>query len=417
MTESVISVRGLRKAYRLYPHPRDMAIELLTGRSRHGEFVALDDISFDIPPGSVVGLMGRNGAGKSTLLRIIAGTLDATAGTVDVRGRISAILELGTGFHVDYTGRENIYLGGLCLGLSRREIDSRVDEVIAFSELAEHIDQPFRTYSSGMQARLAFSVATSVDPDVLIVDEALAVGDARFQLKSFDRIRDFKRRGKSILVVSHSINQLVSICDRAILLDGGRVLMDGEPNAVGNTYHELLFGAGAGDGNGSVAAADGGADPTGGREHRYGAGGARIVSARLVDASGRAVRSLRSLESYVLEIDILAEQQLGAVHAGVLVRNIRGQDLFGTDTVQCGDQPIGPLREGERVRVGLHFRANLAAGTYFFTTALALPGGQKLDVRFDALSLSVEPVLGLYTDTIVNLEPRFSLLTLETVQS
>ena len=417
MTEAVISVRDLRKAYRLYPHPRDMAIELLTGRSRHGEFVALDGISFDIAPGSVVGLMGRNGAGKSTLLRIIAGTLDATAGAVAVRGRISAILELGTGFHVDYTGRENIYLGGLCLGLSRREIDGRVDEVIAFSELGEHIDQPFRTYSSGMQARLAFSVATSVDPDVLIVDEALAVGDARFQLKSFDRIRDFKRRGKSILVVSHSINQLVSICDRAILLDGGHLLMDDEPNAVGNTYHELLFGSRAGGDNRFTEPLGAAREPAGTREHRYGVGGARIVSARVVDASGQAVSSLRSLESYVLEIDIIAERELDEIHAGVLVRNIRGQDLFGTDTVQCGSQPIGPLREGDQVRVGLHFRANLAAGTYFFTTALALPDGRKIDVCFDSLSIAVEPALGLYTDTIVNLEPRFSIMAPETARS
>ena len=174
-------------------------------------------------------------------MRLIAGTLDATAGTVTTSGRIAAILELGTGFHPDYSGRENIYLGGLCLGLQVKEIDARVAEVIEFSELEEFIDQPFRTYSSGMQARLAFSVATCVDPDILIIDEALSVGDARFQLKSFDRMREFKRRGKSIIVVSHSINQLVSICDRAILLERGRVLMDGNPNTVGNAYHELLF--------------------------------------------------------------------------------------------------------------------------------------------------------------------------------
>ncbi len=417
MSDAAISIRGLRKAYRLYPHPRDMAIELLTGRSRHDEFVALDDISFDIAPGSVVGLMGRNGAGKSTLLRIIAGTLDATVGTVAACGRISAILELGTGFHVDYTGRENIYLGGLCLGLSRREVDARVDEVIAFSELAEHIDQPFRTYSSGMQARLAFSVATSVDPDILIVDEALAVGDARFQLKSFDRIRDFKKRGKSILVVSHSINQLVSICDRAILLEGGKVLMDGEPNAVGNTYHELLFGAGGNSIRDAAGRPDGSVEDSTDREHRYGAGGARIVSSRVLDASGQTVTALRSLENYVIEMEVLAERPQDALHAGVLVRNTRGQDLFGTDTVQCGGRAIGPLQRGERARIRLHFRANLAAGTYFVTTALALPSGEKLDVRFDVLTMVVEPVHGLYTDTIVNLEPRFSLTAPETIES
>ena len=163
------------------------------------------------------------------------------AGTVTVEGRISAILELGTGFHVDYTGRENIFLGGMCLGLSRAEITERLDEIISFSELQDFIDQPFRTYSTGMQARLTFAVATCVDPDVLIVDEALGVGDARFQLKSFDRIRSFKDRGKSILLVSHNIPSIMAICDRAILLEKGQIIVDGDPNEVGKLYHEMLF--------------------------------------------------------------------------------------------------------------------------------------------------------------------------------
>ena len=242
MTDPLVSIRNLRKAYRVYSHPSKMIAEVFTGRPHHREFLALENISFDVQPGSVVGLLGRNGAGKSTLLRIVARTLDASGGTVITRGRIAAILELGTGFHLDYTGRENIYFGGICLGLSRREMHQRMDEIIAFSELEDFIDQPFRTYSSGMQARLTFSVATCVDPDILIVDEALAVGDARFQLKSFDRMREFKRRGKAILLVSHSINQITAFCDYAILLDHGRMLAEGNPNRVGNIYHELLFG-------------------------------------------------------------------------------------------------------------------------------------------------------------------------------
>jgi lipopolysaccharide transport system ATP-binding protein len=430
-----ITVRGLRKAYRLYPHPRDMLLEALSGRQRHSEFTALDDVSFDVPCGSVLGLVGRNGAGKSTLLRIIAGTLDATAGTVTTAGRVAAILELGTGFHADYSGRENIYLGGLCLGLSRKQIDARVSEVIEFSELGEFIDQPFRTYSSGMQARLAFSVATCVDPDILIIDEALSVGDARFQLKSFDRIREFKHCGRSILVVSHSINQLVSVCDRAILLDRGRILMDGDPNAVGNAYHELLFGPpaavelaplpekqeGASGQQTALPAPAAGTEQdlaealpemavaNGRREHRYGDGTARIIDFRLIDASGRAVTRLRSLETYSAVMTIRALQQTGELCAGVLVRNGRGEDVFGTDTMRCQNLTIAPLAPGEEAVVHMRLRANMAAGMYFFTAALARHDTTKHDVRFDAIMVEVAPVPTLFTDTIVNLEPEFRI--------
>jgi ABC-type polysaccharide/polyol phosphate transport system ATPase subunit len=240
MRPGAVAIQDLSKSYRLYARPGDMLVEALTGRRRHAEFRALEGISFAIEPGTVLGIMGRNGAGKSTLLRIIAGTLPATGGTVSTQGRIAAILELGTGFHPDYTGRENVELGGLCLGMSRAQIRERFDEIVAFSELEEFIDRPFSTYSTGMQARLTFAVATCVDPDILIVDEALSVGDAKFQLKSFDRIREFKRRGKSILLV---INQVVSICDRAILLERGRIHADADPNKIGHVYHELLFGA------------------------------------------------------------------------------------------------------------------------------------------------------------------------------
>jgi lipopolysaccharide transport system ATP-binding protein len=419
----------LRKAYRLYAQPRDMLVEALTGRQRHREFTALDDISFEVPHGTVMGLIGRNGAGKSTLLRIIAGTLGATAGSVTTAGRIAAILELGTGFHGDYSGRENIYLGGLCLGLGRKEIDTRVAEVIAFTELEAFIDQPFRTYSSGMQARLAFGVATCVDPDILIIDEALSVGDARFQLKSFDRLREFKRRGKSIVLVSHSINQLVSICDRAILLERGQLLMDGDPNAVGNAYHELLFGSAAQLATPASASAEaavsrpvlpatavadhGLADAppgiTPGREHRYGDGAALITDFRIIDAAGRSVTRLRSLDRYSAVMTIRAVRRTEELCVGILVRDRRGQDIFGTDTMVCQDLAVAPMAPGAETTVRMNLRANMAAGTFFLTSVVARHDGTKHDVRFDAVMIEVATVGGLYTDTLVNLEPAFEI--------
>ena len=247
MSSPAISVSHLHKMFKVWNRPSDILREMVLGGTRHSDFHALSDVSFDLPRGSVVGIMGRNGAGKSTLLRIIAGTLNASSGSVAVNGRISAILELGTGFHPDYSGRENIFLGGMCLGLSRQEIASRFDEIVDFAELSEFIDRPFRTFSSGMQARLTFAVATSIEPDILIIDEALSVGDARFALKSFDRIQAFKRQGRSILIVSHNINQISTFCDHAILLERGKVLAAGEPAMVGNRYHELLFGSEQGE--------------------------------------------------------------------------------------------------------------------------------------------------------------------------
>ena len=428
MTAPAISVAGLRKAYRLYAHPRDMLLEALTGRRRHGEFVALEDVSFAVAPGSVVGLMGRNGAGKSTLLRLIAGTLDASGGRVETRGRIAAILELGTGFHPDYTGRENVYLRGLCLGLGREEISRRFEEIVAFSELEAFIDQPFRTYSSGMQARLTFSVATCVDPDILIVDEALSVGDAKFQLKSFDRIREFKRRGKAIVVVSHSINQIVAFCDRAILLEKGRIHAEGDPNKVGQIYHELLFGSGpcgeaapglapaAGPGDaesdrmgepdepvrrdGEAGIAGAGAK----RSHRYGSGKASITRVGMEDAAGRPRITVPSGETARFVVGFEARAALPGVVLGLLIRNAWGLDVVGTDTrfVPCPGLPER-MERGARCAVEVAMPMWLAPGTYFATVGIADRNETKHDMWLDCLQFEVMPGdTACYTTSIVN---------------
>jgi ABC-type polysaccharide/polyol phosphate transport system ATPase subunit len=243
-SEIAIHVANLSKEFKIYSHPSDMFLEMFRGKPRFRPFWALRDVSIDVYRGQVVGILGRNGAGKSTLLKIITGTLDKTSGELETHGRISSILELGTGFSGDYTGRENIYLGGLMVGLSRAEVKAKEDWIIEFSELRDFIDQPFKTYSTGMQARLTFSTAICIDPDILIVDEALAVGDARFARKSFAKMEEFRNAGKTILLVSHDSNQVASFCNHALILEKGRVFDQGDPARLRGVYYDLLFGKG-----------------------------------------------------------------------------------------------------------------------------------------------------------------------------
>jgi lipopolysaccharide transport system ATP-binding protein len=244
LSDAVVEVEKLSKCYQLYRRPSDRLLQMLiSGRAKlYREFWALREVSFTVRRGETVGVVGRNGAGKSTLLQLICGTLNPTSGRVETRGRMAALLELGSGFSPEFTGRENVYLNGALLGFTRGEIDCLFDSIAAFADIGPFLDQPVKTYSSGMAVRLAFAVQAQVSPDVLIVDEALAVGDAKFQVKCFQRLRELKEAGTAILLVSHSTEQIVTHCDRAVLLEGGTAVMTGAPRVIVNKYLDIMFG-------------------------------------------------------------------------------------------------------------------------------------------------------------------------------
>ena len=368
MQQIAISVKGLSKSYKRYAGPLDLVREAITGRKLHSEFWALRDVSFDVPRGGVVGLIGRNGAGKSTLLKILAGTLDPTAGSVQVNGKVSAILELGTGFHPEYTGRENIVMGGMCLGMSRAEAEGKVAEIIEFSELGEFIDQPFRTYSSGMQARLTFSVAISVRPEILIVDEALAVGDALFQDKCFRRIREIAGSGATVFFVSHSIGMVIDLCDSAILFSRGTLVKKGHPREVGYAYDELLAqdrNVAANAANRSVMEVGGAATANESLELAR----AWIKEMQLLDAEQRPVNLAYSGETYTLRMVIEANAAIANLSVGCKLETPTGVVVYGLQTALLG-RTI-PTSAGEILTVDFEFPCSLQAGSYLYGGGLA----------------------------------------------
>ncbi|HXS75137.1 MAG TPA: ABC transporter ATP-binding protein [Terracidiphilus sp.] len=410
-----VSVRNLSKVFRVYRRPIDLVKEVLRGAPHHAAFRALDDVSFDVAPGEVVGFIGRNGSGKSTLLRIITGTLDRTAGEVSVNGQVSAILELGTGFNPEFSGRENIYFGGLCLGMTRKQIDSRIDSIIDFSELRDFIDQPFKTYSSGMKCRLTFAVSISVNPEILIIDEALSVGDAKFQRKCFNKIEDFRRCGKTILFVSHDQNVLTSFCSRAMLLEKGRIIADDKPATVVNRYMEVLFGPQSFEQptpTATISAVPEAQErrPFGAREgeHRFGSREAEVFDLGILDAQGRRVEVLQSGKGYVVFFYIRFHEEVPSLSTGCLIRNVRGIDLFGITNTTLG-APLGLQEKGKVLLVKVPLQMWLAAGDYFLTVGAARSDGMQYDLRNDALQFTVLGTPQLFTTSIVNLDARFSI--------
>jgi homopolymeric O-antigen transport system ATP-binding protein len=411
-----IQVRDLSKRYEIYRHPADMLLEMVTRRPRHREFWALQAVSFDVHRGEVVGIIGRNGAGKSTLLKILTGTLEKTAGTVEVHGRISSILELGTGFHPEYTGRENVYMGGLCLGMSRREIDGKMGWIIDFSELASVIDQPLKTYSTGMQARLAFSTAVCVEPDLLIVDEALSVGDVRFQRKCFGQFEQFRRSGHTILFVTHTPEIINAVCTRALYVHKGHIVADGLPKVVTGVYLKDLFGDTQEVGSPQPAEQDSQpVQPTGDgdppcAQFRYGNGGATFTEIGIRDAAQRRVTTLVTGASYCLFATLRCNRDfIDDLNVGVSIRTVHGVELFGVNPVSK-KIATPPLRGGDILDVRVDVTMWLAPGDYFMTVgAWGFKEESHYDRRVDVIHFTVHGDCGTLGGSVVNLEPHYQM--------
>jgi lipopolysaccharide transport system ATP-binding protein len=397
-----IHLRGVDKTYAVYERPHHRLLETVLGsrwRTWHRDFRALRDVDLDVRRGETVGLIGRNGSGKSTLLQVVCGILAPTAGKVEVRGRVAALLELGAGFNAEFTGRENVFLNGTVLGLERREIEARFDDIAAFADIGDFIDQPVKTYSSGMYVRLAFAVAINVEPEILVVDEALSVGDEAFQRKCFARIQRIRESGATVLFVSHGASTVAELCDRVVLLDAGEVLAVGPPKPVISRYHKLLYappgeaaavrerirrdfeqgldgtaldqripGPAANDAD--AESADGYFDPgLVPQTLSYAAQGAHIEAPHLETPDGRRVNVLRAGRTYVYRYRVRFERAATLVRFGMMIRTVSGLELAGCAT-HAHPRGIDLVEAGAGIDVAFRFRCLAAPGTYFLNAGV-----------------------------------------------
>jgi lipopolysaccharide transport system ATP-binding protein len=433
---SDIAVRAvnLSKRYRVYETPQDRLKQFLWRGRKHffREVTALDNVSFTIKRGETVGIIGRNGSGKSTLLQLLCGTLERSEGFIEVNGRISALLELGAGFNPDFTGRENVYLNGKILGLSQQDIDAKYEEIVAFSGIGDMVEQPVKTYSSGMYVRLAFSVAVAADPDILIVDEALAVGDEMFQRKCFGRIRAIQERGGTILFVSHSAATVVEICNRVIFLDSGEQLVSGVPKSVISLYHKYIFAPAERAPavreyikslgtiekaeelvlpQGESGQLDTGFDPSLVPESRvsYESHGALIENPEIIDTNGDAANLLVRRQSYSYRYRVRFSQQAFGVRFGMLIKTKSGFELGGIGTA-TDEYTIPVVEAGSVIEVRFRFSCMLLPGMYFINCGCSGINGEErifLHRIVDAALFRVLPEAGMREGGVVD----FSITT------
>lgn len=404
-----VSVKNLSKAYSVYRRPADRLREILSIRRRtyHEEYWALRDISFEVERGKIVGLVGQNGAGKSTLLQLLSRILQPTTGEVALEGRIAALLALGAGFDPEFTGRENVYLNGAVLGICREEMDERFDLIEDFAEIGTFLDQPVKTYSSGMYIRLAFAVAANIDADIFILDEALAVGDSMFQRRCYRRLEQAKKAGKTIILASHSAQVIQTVCDEAILLDRGLMLTSGSPVSVFHAYKELLSrreeeyvsrlkisqGSRAywlDDGEKTLEDM-GFQSSSDGEEYRFGSGDAEILEVELYDHNREPSRALQRGECSTIIMTIKFHRDMEAVSAGMAIHTPIGVAVYGISTDNAG-YLLGAQAAGSVLKVEFSVLNQLHTGSYILSCGVTEKLGthvRMLDKRKDLLVFQV----------------------------
>lgn len=410
-----ISLENISKLFKIYHSPADVIYELISRKSYHKEFWALKNISFHVGQGDVVGIIGRNGAGKSTLLQIVSETLNATSGTLKVNGKVSAIMVMGTGFNVELTGRENILMGGLCLGMTHKEIKNKMDWIISFSGIQDFIDYPCKGYSSGMLARLAFSIAAAVEPNILIIDEALSVGDVAFAAKSYNHMRKIAKSGVTILFVSHSIQSIYELCNKAILLDHGKVLMIDKPHIVGEFYNKLIDselkkqGYSTLPSNSNVSKSNylNSKLPSRFLNHitsfndylkngksyiRKGNEKVTILRISASDQEGNEIRYMKQDETYVVCISILCWENVEQLSIGFLIKTTLGSIIDKMSSLNQNQIING--KTDNITHVAFSFTCRLAPNQYIFLPVVEAFPKKKLDqqdiVLSEALVINVD---------------------------
>lgn len=410
--EFAIKVENISKAYKIYQNPTDRFKQIFTKKALYREFVALDDVSFEIPKGAIVGIVGRNGSGKSTLLQIIAGTLSPTRGNCATNGKVAALLELGSGFNPEFTGRENVYISGSIYGISKETMEQRIDQIEAFADIGQFIDQPVKTYSSGMFARLAFAVNVNVDADILIVDEVLSVGDHFFQAKCMSAINNLMKKGVTILLVSHSQATVKALCESAILFNKGQMIFHGDCDEVMDRYMAISLSE-----ENEMRKAVLNADKSKSEEYIYGKFPTRYISKiqpefskRITERFGlgdvqfiEATMFQYGTETTVIEaknkavISIWAQARKDIVNyseIGIVVRTFEGIDLFALNSF-FNSQKIEPIKKGSIIRVDFELDIMLGPGKYSITLGFRTPiQGEYMDKVFNAIIFDVVNVSG-----------------------